>query len=221
MKIDLIPVLHIRPSLNDIPAPAEHPFWEHTELWEQYTRKALIHEGYSIRMETYLTGFPFYSISSLLEEDVTKIVIEHTEGLRTGQFKTPDIISLDGGYVLKKNGKDKFFPQCCAELCDIHYWRSLAKGIVDQPHEGHPSPSVEIHKGIITFEFSEEGQGEHFSPPPAEKILQVEQSELQIAVKQAESDLHEFAELLKKINLRSNLGIANIDQMLIWGQTPH
>jgi hypothetical protein len=220
MKIELIPVLEIRPVLNDVTKPGEYPFWKHPSVWGQYQRTALIHEGYSIRLEPYLEGFPFYAIADLLEEDVTKIVLAHTEGLRTGQYKADEIITLDGGYILKENGGNKFFPQCCAELSDIFYWKSLANGIADHPHEGHPSPSIGIKKGTITFDFYEEWQGESFAPPPSEKSLQIKQSELKIAVEQAEAGLYEFAELLKKINSRLNLGIEAIDQMLIWGE-PH
>lgn len=216
MKVELIPVLEIRPHLNEITPPGEHPFWQHTSVWDQYRRSALIHEGYSIRLEPYVKGFPFYAITSLLEEDVKKVASEHLEGFQKGEYLAEDVISLSGGYILKKDGENKSFPQCCGELSDIAYWESLANGS-DRFYIGeHPTASIKIKDGYILFDFSEGGYSEPFAPPPSERELLVTRSALHRAVAQAETELNEFALLLKKINLKSNWGLENIDRMLIW-----
>jgi hypothetical protein len=216
MKIELIPVLEIIPILKESPPPAEHPFWQHTAVWDQYQRSALTHEGYSIRLEPYLKGFPFYAINSLLEEDVTKVVSEHIKEFQKGEYLAEELISLSGGYILKKDGENKSFPQCCGELSDIAYWISLANGDDRFYIEEHPTASIKMEKGYIFFDFSEGGYSEPFAPPPTERLLQIERSALQTAVTETETVLNEFALLLKKINLKSNWGLENIDRMLIW-----
>lgn len=216
MKVELIPVLEIHPHLNEITPPGEYPFWQHTSVWDQYRRSALIHEGYSIRLEPYVKGFPFYTISSLLEEDITKVASKHIDGFRKGDYPAEDVLSLSGGYILKKNGENKSFPQCCGELSDIAYWISLANGADRFNIEEHPTPSVQIKRDSIFFDFSEDAHGETFAPPPAEPVLEINRPALQRAVVQAETELNEFALLLKKINLKSNWGLENIDRVLIW-----
>ncbi len=44
------------------------------------------------------------------------------------------------GYVLKVNGKDVYFPQCCGDLSDIRYWEQLVTGDSPIQGNGHPLP---------------------------------------------------------------------------------
>lgn len=217
MNIELIPVLDIIPQSNEITPPTEHPFWQHSEIWDQYQRDALTHDGFSSRLEPYRKGFPFYALTSMHEEDIAKVVNDHISGFLEGEFPAEEIISLNGGYILKQDNVDQFFPQCYGELADIGYWKSLASGSKKYPCQGSPAPSIYFEDDLINFDFFEDPQGEMFSPPPATSLLQISRRNLDTAVKQAEIILNDFGLILKKINQQSNYGLENIDRVLIWG----
>jgi len=72
-------------------------------------------------LKPYLPGAPFFEISSITNENLKKVLSDHTEGFRKGEYERSDVTSLFGGYVLKVDGEDKYFPQCCGELSDIAY----------------------------------------------------------------------------------------------------
>ena len=48
--------------------------------------------------------------------------------MRAGKYEREQASALFGGYVLRIDGHDKYFPQCCGDLSDIHYWEKLTNG---------------------------------------------------------------------------------------------
>ncbi|WP_433902796.1 hypothetical protein [Sphingobacterium puteale] len=75
--------------------------------------------------------------------------------MRAGTYEREQASAFFGGYVLRIDHQDKYFPQCCGDLSDIHYWEKLANG-KDGFYAGHPQPNVKVDTNIITLDFTVE-----------------------------------------------------------------
>lgn len=147
---------------------------------------------------------------------MTKIVIDHTQELRDGKYGREQASALFGGYVLRVDGQDKYFPQCCGDLADIQYWENLASGKEKAFYAGHPEPEVKIQGDKITFDFTVGEFDEHFDPPPSENIVRFEIPSLKKAIETVKTELITFEQPLEKINQSEKLDIDNIGGLLIW-----
>ncbi len=220
MKIELIPVIELGYNNQGIETPEEYPYWENQDIWYEYRNESLIKAGFKDKFEPYSKGSPFYEPRKITDRNLEKIVADHTEELRKGEYEREQASCLFGGYVLKINGQDKYFPQCCGDLSDIIYWEKISKK-ENSYYEGHPAPDYKFGFNKVIFDFAVGEYDEHFEPIPSEKILKVELKKLRNAVKDAKAKLTELSERIIKINQEMNLGIDRIEDLLIWENPNH
>jgi hypothetical protein len=187
MTVELIPVLEI--TMQDIGSPDR----------------------------LYLRELSFYKISGLSDDELAKLTKEHTEDFRIGKYTREDVSAFFGGYILRINQEDKFFPQCCGDLSDISFWEKVANGKENAYYEGHPSPKVKIKKDLIIFDLSVSEFEEPFKPEPSTTIVEVDKGTLKNAIEKAKEELNIFSDRLLKINMAEHLEIEDIDKLLVWG----
>ncbi|MFZ2283027.1 MAG: hypothetical protein WAV86_04055 [Lutibacter sp.] len=188
MKIELIPVIELNEKQRNMVS-------ESTISYEQKLQ--------------------FYRIQDINNDDLSELIKDHTEGFRNGEYEREQASALFGGYVLKIDGINKYFPQCCGDLADIKYWDRLSNG-QDSYSEGHPAPQVKIDCKELIFDFSVDEFDEPFQPTPPEIQLKVDKQSLKLAVEQAKRELELFSVRLKEISNKENLNIENIEGLLIW-----
>ncbi|GAA5098558.1 hypothetical protein GCM10023210_34850 [Chryseobacterium ginsengisoli] len=219
MKIELIPVIEITNYDQDIPMPPSGPHWEFPDEWENYHISASLKVGFSESFTPYFKSSSLYRLSEISDEDLLKIIEREISELETDEdFEIEDLLSpLDGGYILKIDDVDKYFPQCCTDLSDIKDWENLLDN--DEPHFyiGHPYPKVEKSGNKIVFDFLNSPIKENYAPPVFEDRIEVDKESLKIAIESAKNELHCFAQQLIKINISQNLNIPAIDKILIYG----
>jgi hypothetical protein len=116
--------------------------------------------------------------------------------------------------VLRIDGKDKLFPQCCGDLSDIGYWQGIADGM-ETPWGGHPQPTVEFGKDTIRFICKDDWEAFY---PDTEEVIEVEAKELAAAVGNATLELYQFETTLRRIS--REMKIAGIERLLIYGEQP-
>ncbi|GEO02817.1 hypothetical protein AAE02nite_04810 [Adhaeribacter aerolatus] len=198
--------------------PEKYPYWENSELWDKYHEESYLRAGFKDKLTPYLPGSSLYQLCDVSESNLTKLVKDHTQDFRDGKYDRPQVSALFGGYVLKVNGQEKFFPQCCGGLADIEYWERISKGSQSY-YEGHPAPQIEFSQNSLTLDFSVEEFDEPFQPPPPATRLTIDLQALRNAVEKTKAELLEFGKRLKKINQEEKLEIQNIDGLLIWENT--
>ena len=215
MHIELIPVIDIAYNNQDVAAPNKYPYWENAELWDAYHAECYAKAGFTDMLIPYLKGASFVKLTDISDNNLQKLVIDHTEGLREGEYKREQTCTFFGGYVLKVDGKDAYFPQCCGELSDIMYWEKLSEGQYCY-YNGHPEPQIKIDKQLITLDFSLDENDEVFEPPPTDLTLKINREALIDAVRNVKTELDIFAKRLDNINEVNHLNIENISNLLIW-----
>lgn len=216
MTVELIPVLEIRYNNQDITAPDKYPYWNYPELWDNFNSGCYKKAGFKDEFKPYLPGSSFYTLSDITDSNLTKLVIDHTKDLRNGKYEREQASALFGGYLLRIDGQDKYFPQCCGDLADIQYWENLASGKAQGFYAGHPEPQVKIQGDIITFDFTVGEFDEHFAPTPLENIVHFDIPSLRKAIETVKTELDTFGQRLEKINRDKKLNIDNIGGLLIW-----
>lgn len=214
MLVELIPVIKIGSSDKDITPPNQYPYWENSDIWDEYYQECYKREGFKDIGLPYLRGSIFFKLTDISDDILTKLVAEHTQGMRNGEYTREEGYAFGGGYVLKVNGEDKYFPQCCAELSDINAWERTSNG-QHAYHEEHPTPEIIFKDNNVVFDFSRE-EWELFEPTPPEMILTVDRLALKVAVEKAKAELYIFEERLNKINIETSFNIENIGGLLIW-----
>lgn len=217
MTIDLIPILEIQITNQGIPAPDQFPFWDHPQIWNCYHAECYAKAGYNGKWQPYLDGAGFILLAEISEDNLTKLVMHHTQELREGEYRRDDVSTLFGGYVLRVDGQDKYFPQCCGALGDIAYWESMSNGIGEYC-EGHPAPLLTFDEDLITLDFSVRECDESFQPPLKETQLTIHRSMLKLAVTKVKDELHKFEQRLVQINLTHQFNIENIGNLLLYGE---
>lgn len=214
MKIELIPVLDICYTYQDVTWPAGGDAADK----DAYQAACLQRAGFTDLMEPYLSGTTFYQVVNISDANLTRWLLDHTRAYREGEYERDNVSPFFGGYVLKVDAEDKYFPQCCSNLADIRFWNGLAD-LKILPAEGHPSPAIHIQDDNIVFEFKDED--ESFYPLPPELILKVSRNELVVALENLQETLQVFQERIERINVVENLQLENIDELLIWGNKVH
>lgn len=215
MKIELIPVIEIGYNNQDVPIPVKYPYWKFPELWNKYNYENHKKAGFKDKFMPYLAGSSFYRLSEITDDNLSKLVIDHTQEMREGKYQREQASPLFGGYVLRIDGEDKYFPQCCGDLSDINYWEKLANR-KDGFYAGHPQPQVKINANNIILDFSVGEFDEHFVPTPKDTIASLDIFFLKNAIDVAKQELKIFALRLEKINRDNNLTIDKISNLLIW-----
>jgi len=209
MTIELLPVIEIGYNNQDVTLPDKFPYWEHPTLWDNYHNESYIKAGFKDKLKPYLSGSSFYRLSDISDDNLKKLTIDHA-----GELKEQSC-SFFGGFILRVDGQDKLFPQCCGLLADINFWDKISIG-QNSYYEGHPAPQISFQDNSITFDLTTNEFDEHFQPTPPTPIFKVDKTELTKAVENAKSDLQAFGQRLQKINEELNLNINAIDNVLIW-----
>lgn len=216
MIIELIPVIEIGYDNQDVPAPDKYPYWEYPELWDRYNSECSRRASFKDSLTPYLAGSRFYRLSDITHNRLTKLVIDHTQGTRDGEYGREQACALSGGYVLRIEGRNIYFPQCCGDLADIQYWRNLASGKEHSYCEGHPRPLVAIRDDTITLDFTVGEYDEHYAPTPSQTIVQIDIRSLAKAIETVILELDSFGQRLERVNQDEKLQIDNIAGLLIW-----
>jgi hypothetical protein len=220
MRIELIPVIEIGYINHEVLIPKSISSADDPNLWNAYYTTHLAGMGFSESMSPYFLGTSFFRLKEISDDNLKTLVANHIRQVETEEYLREIDLSLSGGYVLKIDGKDQFYPQCCGELSDIHYWDKLVNGM-NSYCEGHPAPFTKFTENSIEFDFSVDEFDEPFQPTPPDVTLIIEKILLKEAVEKAKSELRLFAQRLKNININENLAISNIDEMLIWNNSNH
>lgn len=215
MTVELIPVIEIGYNNQDIPTPDKYPYWDYPELWDKYNSDSYKKAGFKDEIKPYLPGSSFYRLSEITNSNLTKLVIDHTQEMRDGKYEREQASALFGGYVLRIDQKDKYFPQCCGDLSDIHYWEKLANG-KDGFYAGHPQPKVKIETNKVVLNFSVDEFDEHFVPTQKDVFVSLDILSLKTAIEIAKQELQTFGLRLEQINRDNNLNIDKICELLIW-----
>ncbi len=217
MKVELIPVIEIGYNNQDSQVPDKYPYWKYPEIWDKYNYESYEKAGFKDKLNPYLPGSSFYRLRDITESNLLKLTKDHTEQMRLGNYDREQASPFFGGYVLRVDGRDKYFPQCCGDLSDIQYWEKLVTDKKETFYQGHPEPKVKIKDEIITFDFTVGEFDEHFAPPPPDNHVKVDIPSLKQAIELVKIELKVFANRLKKINVDEQLNIENIDKLLVWG----
>jgi len=216
MTVELIPVIEIGYHNQDITAPDNYPYWDYPELWDKFNSDSYKKAGFKDGFKPYLAGSSFYRLTDITDNNLTKIIIDHTKDQRDGDYEREQASAFFGGYVLRIDGQDKYFPQCCGDLADLKYWENIANGKEQGFYAGHPEPKVKIHRDKVTFDFTVGEFDEHFEPTPKENIVQLDISSLRKAIENVKTELNTFEQRLERINQDEKLKIENIGGLLIW-----
>jgi hypothetical protein len=220
LTIELIPVIEIGYNNQGVPVPDKYPYWNNPEVWDKFHEESYSKAGFSDKMTPYLPGSSFYKLEDISNGNLVKLTKDHTEDFRNGKYERSQMGAFFGGYVLRIDGMDKYFPQCCGDLADLTYWENLANGHPSY-YEGHPAPRVEMNRNEFIFDFTVDEFEESFDPPPPDIFLTVDKLSLKSAIEKTKVALKTFAERLNKINKDENLGIDDIDKLLIWNNANH
>lgn len=220
MRVHLIPVLELLYSTGTVLMPDCGPYWLHPDDWAAYRAKCLLAHGFSADLKPFAFGDSYYHPEALSDADLLRHLSAHcAEGRQLGG-DWQQVCPLFGGYVLRVDGTNAFFPQCCSDLSDIQSWRRIATGADSYLHEGHPSPVITFDQGKALFDFSDEAaDGEAFTPPPAYSSVSIPLEALVKAVRATESELQVLAERLERLNMEYQLQIPDISSLLIYGQS--
>lgn len=188
MKIELIPVIEVTNYDHNIPMPSSGPYWEFPDEWENYHISTNIKARFFKELKPYSRGSSFYRISEISDSDLLKIIEKEIKIQQTEENRGIEdlVCSLDGGYILKIDNVDKYFPQCCGKLKDIAEWENLFS---EEEHVyfymGHPSPRVEKSETKIIFDFLNSEIQDAYSPPILEDKIAVDKKVLETAIENA------------------------------------
>ena len=118
MIIELIPVIEIGYNNQGVTTPNQYPYWDNFEIWDIYHEECYQKAGFKDKLVSYSKGSYFYRASEISGNNLTKIIIDHTQEMRDGKYERQQAPAFFGGYVLQVDGQDKYFPQCCGKLSD-------------------------------------------------------------------------------------------------------
>jgi hypothetical protein len=160
-------------------------------------------------------SLPFHRVDEISDEDLIKVIKAHLDKFETEELISEYISPLTGGYILKIDGENKFFPQCCSDVGDFDSWENLSNG-KDEYWFGHPMAKVSFDKDSVTM-ICDDGDENFY--PETDKIIVIEKSALKEAVNETRKVLKDFAERLIRIEKQEKLDIKNIHKLLIFGDS--
>ena len=107
------------------------------------------------------------------------------------------------------------FPQCCTDLGDWAYWRSIVKDNTSVYYNGHPAPIVEFDLNHVIFICKDDY--EKFVPPTDERIV-VELKVLEVAYENMTAELKAFAQRITDLSSKFSFQTINhtIENILIF-----
>ena len=216
MKMELIPVIEIGYNNQGVTEPDKYPYWQYPGIWNAYNKQSYQRAGFKDNLKPYIDGSSIYKLTDISDINLTKLTIDHTQELRDGKYERQQASAFFGGYVLRIDGHDAYFPQCCGDLSDINYWERLADGQTSY-YNGHPAPCIKFEGMNAVLDFSVDEFDEPFQPTPIKPFLSVDRNELKRAVEKTKLELQVFEQRLNQINEVESLNIVNIGGLLIWG----
>ncbi len=221
MKVELIPVIEISNTDQSIKWPDSGPFWEYADEWENYNRLSNISAGFSDQLISYAKGSSLYRIDEISNADLAKAIQKELTIQQTEENKGIEdlVCPFSGGYILRVDNRDIYFPQCCADLADIEQWLNLINGETEYFSAGHPSPRITENGDKLHFDFINTDTGENFAPPVIVETLEIDKSELGNAVKNTKKELDFLGNRLQSINRTESLNIPDIAERLIFGKS--
>lgn len=216
MAIELIPVIEVGYNNQGVTEPDKYPYWAYPDIWDAYNEQSYQQAGFKDKLKPYLSGSSIYKLTSISDDNLIKLTVDHTQELRDGKYERQQASAFFGGYILRIDGCDEYFPQCCGDLSDINYWERLADG-QGSYYNGHPGPYIRFEGMNVLLNFSVDEFDEPFQPTPTKLILTVDRNELKKAVGKVKTELQVFEQRLNQINEVEKLNIDNIGGLLIWG----
>ena len=211
----LIPVIKIEYLDLGIEIPRLGPYWEYPNEWDDFNNKSYKKAGFKDYLKSFDSGSSLFEIELISDDNLKKIIIDHTEELRKGDYDQELASPLFGGYVLEVNGERLFYPQCCGDLGDIQFWKNISNS-QESFYEGHPSPIVKFENDEILFDLTVGKFDEEFSPIPKKRKFRLLKDDLKKAIKEAESTLEKFSNRIKAINESEKLNLEKVEDLLIW-----
>ena len=115
----LIPVIEIGYANQGIETTEHGSYWKCSKEWDNYNNDTCKKAGFKDSFKPFDPGASLYEIDLISDNNLKKIVIDHTQELRNGEYDREQASPLFGGYVLEINDKRLFYPQCCGDLGDI------------------------------------------------------------------------------------------------------
>lgn len=211
----LIPVIEIGYTNQGVEAPEYGPYWKYPKKWDDFNNASYKKAGFKDSFKPLDPGASLYEIGLISDDNLKKIVVDHTEELRKGEYDREQASPLFGGYVLEMNGERLFYPQCCGDLGDIQFWRNISNG-KESYYEGHPAPQVKFENEEILFDLTVQEFDEEFTPIPKRRKFRLKKNDLKKAIKETELALEKFASRIKTINLSQNLNLDRVEDLLVW-----
>jgi len=211
----LIPVIEIGYVNQGVETPDHGPYWEYPNEWDNFNNESYKKAGFKDSLKPFDPGGSLYEIELISDDNLKKIVVDHTEELRKGEYDREQASPLFGGYVLEINGERLFYPQCCGDLGDIQFWRNISNG-KESFYEGHPAPIVKFENDEILFDLTVQEFDEEFTPFPKKRKFRLHRDDLKKAINEAELTLEKFANRIQAINESENLNLERIEDLLVW-----
>ena len=215
MTVELIPVIEVGYHNQGIATPDSYPYWEHPDEWQEYSDKSYFKAGFRDKFKPYSKGSPFHRPKDITDNNLIKIIEDHMSVFKDGDTGEDDLCPLFGGYVLRIDGVDALFPQCCSDLGDWVYWNSIVKNRKSVYYNGHPTPIVKFTLDNVIFNCKD--ADEDFVPTTNE-IIEVALEPLEIALKNMIGELKEFAARIAGLTDRLSFKTQNdlIEDILIF-----
>lgn len=216
MNVELIPVIEIGYCNQGISPPRASPYWEYPDEWQRYLDKCYEKAGFIDKLISYASGSGFYRARDISDNNLLKIINDHLLYLREKKISEEEVCALFGGYVLKIDGENKLFPQCCSDLSDIIYWKALINGEIPAFDNGHPSPSISFRDEKIIFYCND--KFEPFSPETDKEII-VPLEALTNAYRDAIVELEAFKKTIRRIENKLDYKTKTpLEEILIYNQ---
>ncbi len=220
----LTPVLELQPwtyATKERPSP-NRPVWENPEGWHRYWEESLADSG--LVGLTPLAPSPWHVPTSRITEPsmVRTILLKHLEVLEVTEWTTEQISAFDGGYVLE-HGEAAIFPGCCGDLSNLREWERAAahtRGDWEMVWIGHPWIFVRAEEDMLHFTHpSDRNQP---AEAEAEATIPIPRGEVLHAIKDAQSQLRDFAQVLTSVleDMRPPVEMEQAWKLLLGGPHP-
>jgi len=213
MEVELIPVLEIGCSNQGLDSPNVFPTWEHAVDWDGYAARSHAKAGFPAPLKPFAPGLFFYRATELDLGNLQKLVADHLEGYFNGEWSLEEVNTLWGGYLLRIDGTNALFPQCCGQLADIIYWEHIAKQSRSVYYHGHPSPVATFTAQEVIFRCA--ASSEEFIPNTASEI-RIPKGALSAAYDEVLAELAVLAQRLAQVRHGLNLHIGDLTNLLIF-----
>lgn len=219
--IELIPILEITNNGLDLDYPKMGSASEYPNEWYTYNQLSNRVAGFPDQMEPYLRGNTFYLLNDVSDANLLHLIKRELKERDEILAEYPDnddptVCVLQGGYLLRVNGKDILFPQCCCDLADIESWNNLAIGTWNSLYAGHPSPIISADGERLNLDLTRGDSGETFFPKPPVEDISLDRGDLLKAVQKTFAELKVFAQRIERMAKEAGIETENLARLLIY-----